>query len=140
MLWRTHGKSNVSVGLAPTLWYHNMVNAMTPRGYPAPGGCPNQHPKLACSPIAHSVTPRPQRPFTHASAELADDLMIEAKELIWTHQPLKAVARLERAILVEPNHADAMAMLGKIKMVGLYAMLLCGVMRAWQCVPGFCAA
>jgi hypothetical protein len=64
------------------------------------------------------LTPRPQRPFTHASAQYADDLLLEAKELLWTQQPGKAAARLEKALTIEPNHADAMALLGKIKMVG----------------------
>ena len=115
VLWRTHCKS--TLGSARTPWYHNMVNALTPRGYPAPGGGPNQYPKPTYSPIMHSVTPRPQRPFTHASSELADDLMIEAKELIWTQQRGKAAARLERAVNIEPNHAEALALSAKIKAV-----------------------
>jgi hypothetical protein len=116
VLWRTHGQG--TRGSVPSMWYHNMVNSLTPRGYPAPGGGPNQYPSAVPSSITHSVTPRPQRPFTHASAQCADDLLLEAKELLWTQQPGKAAVRLEKALTMEPNHADAMALLGKIKMVG----------------------
>lgn len=95
--------------------WHSTMPCLTPRGQPAPGGGANQFPKDAKTPLTATPLVRLPRPFTHASTAAAHELMLQAKESIWLSERVKAIPKLVKAIEIEPNFPEALALLGKLR-------------------------
>jgi len=115
--WRSHARPAMvpATGSFYSQHWHANLPCLTPRGFPAPGGGPNQHPKEVKTELTATSIARPQRPFTHASAEGAQELLMQAREHIWLNEPRKAIPKLDRALAMEPNFAEALALLGKLR-------------------------
>jgi len=114
-VWRGHARPGATKTTFPSPWYQSVIASETPRGYPAPGGGPNQHPRWKDTALTARTSERPLRPFTHASSEAARELLVQAKERVWLNDRPAAVPLLEKALTIEPNFPDALALLGKLR-------------------------